>query len=181
MNLSVRQTRQMLLAGTVAFPRPFPSAGIISFETGSVIPDRDQGPADMEFLVVQELGRGRKLTTHSVRPADVRAIYVPGRRKDKTFRISMRREVRDFDHGEWFFDQQIAIKDIAKQLQIDERRLLTRESVLRGIVFVRGNRPVIRSAAYIATARELQYHERRFCTGCWEHEKMRCTGWCTGC
>jgi hypothetical protein len=34
MDLDLRQTRRLYLAGTVAFPTPFPSSGIISFEAG---------------------------------------------------------------------------------------------------------------------------------------------------
>ena len=35
MKLDYRQTRRLYLAGTVAFPSPYPSCGIISFESGN--------------------------------------------------------------------------------------------------------------------------------------------------
>jgi hypothetical protein len=165
MDLDVKQTRRFYLAGTVAFPTPFPSAGGISIEDGSFqFPDdgdkenngekkdkeNNGGKKDkVTFVVVQEKSGVRQATTRVVHKSDVAAIFFPGVWVDTdegpVFRFAERERVHDLEEGEWFLGPQIKVTKITTRLKLAQRNIdiTSRDSGVRGIVFVPEHRPVL--------------------------------------
>jgi hypothetical protein len=165
MDLDFKQSRRFYLAGTVAFPTPFPSAGGISIEDGSLLlsVDRDEvnhgEKKDKEnneekrervvFVVVQETTGVEKATTRVVRKSDVAAIFFPGEWIDTdngpVFRFAEPECVHDLEHGEWFLGPQIKVSKITTRLKLDQIKvdITRRDSGVRGIVFVPEDRSVL--------------------------------------
>ena len=73
MNLDFRQTRSLCLAGTAAFPKPFPSARGISIEDGHL--SYATGAREAIFVVVQEEFALEHATTRVVIKENVTAIF----------------------------------------------------------------------------------------------------------
>jgi hypothetical protein len=145
MDLDYRQTRRMYLAGTVAFPEPYPSCGIISFEPGeSRYPARERAKGK-SWVVVQEYSDRVWILDRAIRQEDVAAIFVPGTwRSNGEFRISREAVVDDFDAGEWFVDSDVTAEAITARLKLTNGHDITsRHSKLRGILFVAGDAPVL--------------------------------------
>ncbi len=66
MDLSVRQTRQLTLAGTVPFPRPFPAAGVVSFQCWKLAYESGADRVSADMIVVEEPSRGEKFLTRAI-------------------------------------------------------------------------------------------------------------------
>jgi hypothetical protein len=185
MDLDVKQTRRFYLAGTVAFPTPFPTVGGISIEDGSFqLPDdakkgrngekndkRTNGE-EMEtvpFVVVQENTGLQQATIRVVRESDVRAIFFPGvwvdTDKGRIFRFSEREYVHELEEGEWFLGPQINADEITRRLKLRERGkdITCRDSGVRGIVFVPEHRRVVTIHECALTAAETALEIRGNC------------------
>jgi hypothetical protein len=165
LELDAHQTRRFYLAGTVAFPAPFPATGPISIEGGSFqLPDddsngrieekkskRDGGaqPEGEPFVVVQEGSGLANATIRVVRESDVRAIFFPGvwvdADKGRIFIFAQEEYVDNLERGEWFLGPQINADEISKRLKLHERGIdiTCRYSGVRGIVFVPEHRRVV--------------------------------------
>ena len=89
MDLDYRQTRRLYLAGTVAFPTPYPSSGIISFESGNLKYAAGEPAKVKAWVVVQEYSHRDRTIIRAILQEDVAAIFIPGNRKSNgKFRIS---------------------------------------------------------------------------------------------
>ena len=165
MDLDINQTRRFYLAGTVAFPTPFPSAGGISIEDGSfqlpvdanksnngekkVKQNNREQTETVPFVVVQENTGLKQVTIRVIRESDVRAIFFPGvwvdTDKGRIFRFAEREYVHDLEEGEWFLGPQINAGEITRRLHLRERGIdiTCRDSGVRGIVFVPENQRVV--------------------------------------
>lgn len=166
MELNVRQTRQLLLAGTVPLPRPFPTVGVIWFREGKLSygPERKEVP--QEFLMIEEPTRGEKSTTRGVLLRDVSALFIPGRmRDDGSFCISRRRYARDLERGSWFLSADVNPDAIVGRLKLPrDADLATSQSILRGIAFVAEAAPLVTETQTITTAGEVLGYRRPYCT-----------------
>lgn len=141
MDLTTKQVRRYLLAGTVGFPTPFPSVGTISIE-GHRSP-YPSGPRDETFVVVQENRGICHALARMILKDQVRAIFVPGETRydaqgnPTAFEFAHTRAPVDFDKGTWFVEQEIDAATMAKALSVNEQRIADRDtSPVRGIVFV---------------------------------------------
>jgi len=165
MDLDARQTRDLFLAGAAAFPTPFPNTGAISLERGNLTYSRRERPRETDLVIVQEFSQRRRSKTRVVLQEHVSALFVPGRWRGQTFRISRRRQVHDLDRGEWFLGGDVNATEVRGRLRLrDEDDITTRHSILRGIVFVAGYRPVITISECIELARyAARRRRRRYC------------------
>jgi hypothetical protein len=173
MDLDARQTRRLFLAGTVAFPTPFPSTGTISFEMGSLKYSRGAEPVATAFVIVQELSRGQRFMSRAIQLEDVSAIFIPGA-KDLAgkFQISSEKCVEDFERGEWLLKPDFKEEVIRRRLDLAKGDdITTRDSVLRGVVFVAEAEPVLSVAEVTTTAAEA-CEEMNGC--CCEHPEPCC-------
>lgn len=154
MNLDCRQTRRLYLAGTVAFPTPYPSSGIISFESANLKYAAGE-PAKVKVLVVvQEYSHRDQTIIRAIPQKDVAAIFIPGTRKSNgKFRISRKAVVDDLERGEWFVDSDVNSEAISARLELSKGDEITsRDSKLRGIVFVAEESHVLNIAEMSETA-----------------------------
>jgi len=165
LDLDIKQTRRFYLAGTVAFPTPFPTAGGISIEQGRFhLPDdgnkgrngdkknkqdNGEGIETVPFVVVEENTGLMQSTIRVVRESDVRAIFFPGvwvdTDKGRVFKFAEEEYVHDLEQGQWFLGPQITVDNIIKRLKLDDRGtdIGCRDSGVRGIVFVPEHRRVV--------------------------------------
>ena len=125
MNLDFRQTRSLCLAGTAAFPKPFPSARGISIEDGHL--SYATGAREAIFVVVQEEFALEHATTRVVIKENVTAIFFPGVWEDdpdrgRVFRFAEPDGVHDFDKGEWFLDTEIEAEKISEKMKVNIKR-----------------------------------------------------------
>jgi hypothetical protein len=145
----------MSLAGTVAFPKPFPSAGAFSVEDGPL--SHTTGARSTKFVVLQEKSRLEEETARSVLKEDVAAIFFPGVWEDTdqghVFRFAEQDRVHDLEKGEWFLNPEIDAETISRQLNIDIRR---RDSRARGIIFVPESRPVLTNHEFTQPAGSIE-------------------------
>jgi hypothetical protein len=153
MDLDVRQTRRLFLAGTAAFPTPFPTAGAVAFETGYLKYSRGARPKETAFVSVVELSHRTRSKTRVILQEDVSALFIPGRWRGGQFRISRRAQVHDLERGEWFLDGDVNADCVRERLKLKECPVDPENSVLRGIVFVAGHRPVITTSQRVELAR----------------------------
>src|SRR3954466_5551824 len=119
MKLDAKQTRRLLLAGTVPFPKPFPSSGRISIERVRLVYSRSVAKKEW-FVVVQEQGKGT--LTRFILRVGVAAIFFPGiwvrrARGRRLFKFSRRHAVHNFERGEWFLGPEINISAIRARLR----------------------------------------------------------------
>jgi hypothetical protein len=146
MDLDIRQTRQLFLAGASAFPTPFPGAGTIWFERGTLTYAQGERPRQTDLILLEESSHQRRSRIRVMLQKDVSALFIPGKRrspKDR-LRISCNGQVHDLEEGEWFLDADVNAKTLRKRLRLPEKTdIKSRRSVLRGIVFVGNDRPVI--------------------------------------
>jgi hypothetical protein len=173
MDLDARQARNFFLAGTVAFPTPFPSTGTISFPLGSVTYDTRGGEIEKRFVLIQEYRRRRTIVRLMLQ-TDVSAIFVPGVWRGGRFRGSSKPRVDNFDRGEWFLDTDVEIDVIRKRLDLGDRDLETRNSNLRGIVFIPEDRRILRILEVAHTAGEDVDFGQIPCTCEWGGEPCTC-------
>ena len=151
MNLDSRQTRRLYLAGTVAFPTPFPTSGGISFEDGSLLRSDNGEKENVAFVVVQEKTRTEQSTIRVVRKSDVVAMFCPGYWLDtdqgRVFRFFEGDSVYDLEQGEWFLGSDINAPEISTRLKLNTDQhnvdITRRDSGARGLAFVPENSPVI--------------------------------------
>jgi hypothetical protein len=143
MELNVRQTRGMYLAGTVPLPRAFPTAAPITIEAGCLCHACDERQ-DEVFVSILEEAELRFSVTRVILLENVAAIFFPGVwTKDgakNVFNFAEPNEVDDMDKGEWFLKSNIDAKKISQKLKVDVSR---RDSGARGIVFIPRNAPVV--------------------------------------
>ena len=184
LDLDVRRTRSMLLAGTAAFPMPFPSAGSISIEDGSFsfppevakLPvekgkgkgggEKKKEKEDVTFVVVEEKPAIDGGTLRVIRQSDVTAIFFPGVWvDDKIFRFAEPDGVRDLDEGVWFHGSEVSADRIAARLKLDNQGMdiHCRRSGVRGIVFVGDERPVLTIHERVETANDTSMKIRGHC------------------
>jgi hypothetical protein len=154
MDLDIRQTRRLYLAGTVAFPMPFPATGVISIEHGSLPLSPDCQSQHTTFVVVQDSPGHERSTLRIILAKDVAAIFFPGAwetdsDQSRVFRFKRNGRVEDFERGEWFLNPEIDAKKILDKLNSDVTR---RDSDARGVVFVPENRPVLSISEVTQTA-----------------------------
>ena len=140
MDLDSRQTRRLYLAGTVAFPTPFPTAGSISIEDGSLF--YSGVPQGTAFVVVQEESGRTRAAIRLVREDDVAAIFFPGvwveTEGKSVFRFA--KQADDLEQGEWFLNPEINADQISERFSINVR---SRDSGARGIAFVPEHLPLM--------------------------------------
>jgi hypothetical protein len=143
MDLDARQTRSVFLAGTVTFPRPFPSTGTISLLKGNWTYADGEERVEKDLLIVQEF-RCHRTVVHVMLQTDVSALFIPGVTRGGRFRISKKRRVDNFERGEWFLDTDVRVNKICDRLNLRDDDFANRNSVLRGIVFVRRGSRIFR-------------------------------------
>jgi hypothetical protein len=152
MDLDYRQTRRLCLAGTVAFPTPYPSSGIISFESGHLKYAAGKPAKVTPLVVVQEYSHRDRTIIRAIRQEDVAAIFIPGTWKSKGgFRISRKTVVDDLERGEWFVDSDVDSAAVNARLAEGEE-ITSRDSKLRGIVFVAKDARMLNIAELTETA-----------------------------
>ncbi len=148
MSLDQPRARRLHVAGSTAFPTPFPALGTISIEDATVDDGTGRGCL-RRFVVVQSDGDYNHRRTHVIGEEHVVAIFLPKKRR--------RRDAVDLDKGKWFLfprivqtsdghrilDVGIDPKEIGRALGVKAKRLRRRSSPARGIVFVRSGAPVI--------------------------------------
>jgi hypothetical protein len=154
MDLDSRQTRRLFLAGTVAFPMPFPATGVISIEEGNLHYSHSGHSHPTTFVVVQERPGSEGAMLRVIRAEDVAAIFFPGTWEHESatkrvFHFDPSGRVKDFEVGEWFLKPEIAAKNIKDRFQSDVPK---RNSNVRGVVFVPENRPVLSISEVTQTA-----------------------------
>ncbi len=175
MDLDNRQTRRLFLAGTVAFPTPFPSVGTISFQSGNLSYSPGVQSNSKDVVVVQDQSDRDWTRIHSILREHVAAVFIPGTREhDGRFQIARDKSVDDDEKGEWFIDSDVSAEAIRARLRLtDEVDITSPDSILRGIVFVVEFRPVVSNAEMIATAAATRDYD-------WSQPVMRVCCLCTG-
>ena len=154
MDLNHQQTRQIFLVGKVAFPTPFPSIGTLSFESGVLSYAKGEPRRPTKFVVVQQASCGDKTVLRAILQRRVAAIFIPGWWSRGKFRISRKKCVEDWENGEWFLDKDVSAQKVLRRLKLSKDVDITsRVSILRGIVFVGENQPVVNITETITLAR----------------------------
>jgi hypothetical protein len=170
MKLDSRQTRRLHLAGTIAYPAPFPSVGVISLERGSLRYSARSGAKRQRapLVVVQETPYESQAVTRVILRKDVAAIFFPGyvKKKAKEFRFSRRAQVTDFEKGQWFVGPEIKISTIVEKLGVPRKAITRRRSVARGLVFIREGSPVLTLSETTESAGEHAAARARVRPGC---------------
>jgi len=153
MDLDARQSRGFFLAGTVPFPAPYPTTGIIALDTFQLAYSQGQAAHATKIVLVVEFS-GNETIVRTMRRDDVSAIFIPGTRDaNGTFHISHASQVGNIEHGEWFLDGDVESGEIRRRLNLnDQDDISTRNSVLRGIVFIAEDRPIMRTTEVFYTA-----------------------------
>jgi hypothetical protein len=180
-DLNHRQTRGIFLVGKVAFPTPFPSIGTLSFESGMLSYAKGEPRRPTKFVIVQQPSSGDKSVLRAILQRRVAAMFVPGRWSGGKFRISRKKCIEDWDNGEWFLDKDVSAQKVMRRLKLSKSDDITsRDSILRGIVFVGENQPVVNITEVITLARHPIKVGRPPCTCecCCEHY---CTCCCCCC
>ncbi len=160
MKLDARQTRRLLLAGAVPFPKPFPSIGRISIERGRLVFSKAVRQWT-SFVVVQD--NCEPSTTRLILRNGVAGIFFPGvwvsvPRRGKVFRFSQAHAAYDLERGEWFLGREINVKAIRERLRNPHLAIDKRRSPARGIVFVYRDRPVMTITEIVQTAGSIRDH-----------------------
>jgi hypothetical protein len=154
MDLDFRQTRRLHLAGTVAFPTPYPSSGTISFESGNFKYTASEPAKVKALIVVQEFTHRDRTIVRAILQEDVAAVFIPGvRAADGKFQISNESVVDDLEAGEWFVGDEVNSAAIIGRLKLSKANDITeRDSKLRGIVFVTRDASIMNIAEIATTA-----------------------------
>ncbi len=143
-DLDIRQTRRLHLAGSVAFPTPFPSVGGISIEKGSLRRSAGGNSQDEAFVIVREESGLEQATSRVFLQEDVAGIFFPGvwveTDKERKFRFAEQDFAYDLEKGEWFLKPHIDAHEINMKLKTD---ITDPESGARGIAFVPEDEPVL--------------------------------------
>jgi hypothetical protein len=154
MDLDSRQSRRLFLAGTVAFPMPFPATGVISIQKGNLHFSHGGEPQHATFVVVQEKPGSQRTTLRVIRIEDVAAIFFPGTWQNESaskrvFHFARGDRVEDLEQGEWFLNPEIDAAKIHTRLKI---HVTNQDSDARGVVFVPEHRPVLSITEVTQTA-----------------------------
>src|SRR6185295_8121585 len=121
MDLDYRQMRRLSLAGTVAFPMPFPTVGTIAIEDGK-LSNSPHGKIDTKLLVlVREELTPERARTHIILAEWVTAIF---------YFTGEGNQVDDFENGEWVLGSPMNADKKADKAKAGVTR---RDSVRRGI------------------------------------------------
>lgn len=185
MDLDARQTRRLFLAGTVAFPQPFPSTGEITFEGGNLKFAGDQAQKPEPMVAVQEHARRNRSSRRVVLQDHVTALFIPGTRSpDGTFCISRKKWVNNFERGEWFLHSDVNPDAVRDRLAPEDKKAKGKngkngDTTLRGIIFLPEHLPVVSMTEETTTAGEALECIEYGCT-C-ERREFGCTcdKWCT--
>ena len=190
MDLTHQQTRRLFLAGKVAFPTPFPATGTLSFELGMLSYAKGAPRRRTKFVTVQQPSRGDKSVLCTILQRRVAAVFIPGRWSGAKFRISRKKCVVDWENGEWFLGKDVSAQKVARRLRLSKADDITsRDSMLRGIVFVGEDQSVVKITEVITKARHAVQARSPFCTCTGECElavavespECTCTGECECC
>lgn len=170
MNSDLAQVRDSYLDGTVAFPLPFPSLGRISFDVGRAADHTLPELENKEVLILQEV-RGQTSIQQVTRQENVMAVFIAGTRDGKHgFQISQAPHATDLDEGEWFFGADVNRQTMRARLNLrDGDDVSSGSSVLRGIIFVGENHPVLSVTAVGQPAGDVDFERRQIraaCTSC---------------
>ena len=131
MDLDFRQMRRLSLAGTVAFPMPFPTIGTISIEEGKLA-NSPHGKVETKLLVlVREELAPERARTHIILAEWVAAIF---------YFTGNGNQVDDFENGEWVLGCPV---DADKKSDKAKTGVTHRDTGRRGIAFVQEHRPVL--------------------------------------
>jgi hypothetical protein len=128
--LDFPQTRRLYLAGTVAFPVPFPAVGTISIVDGYVKRSARGRDEPRSLVIVRELSGPDHATTRVIQTKHVAAIFIfkgQGNRVD------------NFENGEWILSPVNSKKKRAE----GKPDAKPSDATFRGIVFVPEYRPVL--------------------------------------
>ena len=154
MDLDARQTRSLLLASTVCLPEMCSETGVIAVYRRKLTYGQGQQVRRRLLTVVEQVGK--KTIVHQMLRRDVTAVYIHGDRDDAgDFHISKEPWVDNFDRGEWFLLREINAREIRARLGLPRNDVVsTRDSVLRGVVFVEKGRPVLKATEVALAAGE---------------------------
>jgi hypothetical protein len=176
MDFDARQTRRLFLAGTVAFPTPFPSTGVISLANGHLKYAEKPNQKTVPIVVIREHERRDRSSRRLVLQEHVAALFIPGTRKpDGTFSISRKKWVNNFERGEWFLHTDVNIDEITYRLASPDKKKAKDKNndkdnlVLRGIIFVPERLPIVTMSEEATTAGEaIEYAQAGCTTDRWE-------------
>ena len=169
MKLDARQTRRLLLAGAVPFPKPYPSTGRISIERTKLVYSRFS-KKPKAFIVVQE--QHKNAATRLILRSGVAAIFIAGiwesvPRIGRVFKFSRQHAVHNFERGEWFLGPEINVDAIRTRLKKPKLAIDKRGNPARGIVFVYKDRPVMTVTEVVQTAGSIDpCRTGRYCCDC---------------
>lgn len=154
MKLDARQTRRLLLAGSVPFPKPYPSTGGISLERTTLVYSRIL-EKQKTLVVVQD--QHSKEMTRLILECGVAAIFIAGTwvrvsGNRRVFKFSKQHAVHNFERGEWFLGPEISVDAIRTRLKKPKLAINKRGNPARGIVFVHRDQPVMTVTEVVQTA-----------------------------
>ena len=182
MDLDARQSRGLFLAGTVPFPTPFPSMGTIALDVGQFTYSQGQPPHAKDLVLVLEFD-GNRTVARIMLQDDVSAFFIPGfRDANGAFQISHAAQVGDLDEGEWFLNGDINAATVRQCLGLGQQDdISTRSSILRGIVFIAEDSPILRTTEIFCMAGEDEELQFPCCTCEYEPFPERLRTSCTQC
>ncbi len=167
MDLDARQTRNLFIAGTVAFPTPYSTTGVISLDVGQLTYSPGE-PAKTNDLVISQELRSNRTVVRLMLQQHVSAIFVPGVRDSAgKFQISDAPRVDSLERGEWFVDTDVNQATVRARLKLKPKDdISTRNSILRGIVYIAQDRPLLRINEVALTAGDEYTFVVHGCTPC---------------
>lgn len=155
MDLSPQQARRFFLSGTVAFPTPFLSSGIISFETNNWTLGVGQPALATNFVVVQEHAAGDRTIVRVIKQEDVAALFVPGEMIGSQFEVSNSPTIDNLEQGLWFYNTKVDVEAIQQVIQPKpDTSFHNRTSSLRGIAYALASAQIWNIAEIPSTAAE---------------------------
>jgi hypothetical protein len=169
MDLDARQTRSFFLAGTVALPSPYPTLGTISFTAGQMTYSPGERPQDKDLVILYEYQQNRTIVRLMLQE-DISAIFVAGERDARgVLQLSARDYSENIEQGEWFVDTDVNAATVRARLNLQQQiDISSRNSVLRGIVFIAEDRPIFHVTEFSQTAGADVESEGFYpCCPCW--------------
>ena len=150
MSLSDWQQVRLGLSGTIAFPKPFPTLGKISFLTSRETRPATGLASDVEYVLVKSQLDDDITVTHQINVVDVRAVFIATEQDGKTPLKSSAKDyvAVDLTHGIWFLGADVRPQVIRPIVPIDDA-----EGVL-GIVFAHRHAGVLTTVESIHSADE---------------------------
>ena len=155
MDLDFQQTRRFFLAGTVAFPTPCMTTGIISFQPCNWTMAAGADKLSDDVVAVQEPCEGNLHCIRIMRRSDVAAIFIPGKPNDEgMFQNAADTYLKDMDEGEWFVASDAHPNAITERLRLRGVDITRPDSGLRGVVYLPATARVLNILEMAATAAE---------------------------